>query len=94
MKGTNRSKLLPPAEGNFKVRAIKHLRGYQRISKLPSLVGNNKAEISVADSIKHLVGDEDPLHVQFRPDGSVIPLEEIIRCRCHAVPIATCILMF
>ena len=66
-------------EANLKAWAPKHWREYRRISKLPPLLGNTKADISATDSIKNLV-DEDPLRMQFRPDGSVIPLEEIIRC--------------
>ena len=58
--------------------AAKHWREYHRINKLPPLHGSNKADVSASESIKNLVAD--PLCVQFRPDGSVIPLEEIIRC--------------
>lgn len=49
--------------------------------RIPSLLGNNRVDISVTDTIGHLVGGEAPLGVQFRSDGSVIPLEEIIRFR-------------
>ena len=79
MMGNSRS-LHPKAdkESNLKAWASKHWREYRRISKLPGLLGNNKGDISATDSIKNLV-DEDPLRMQFRPDGSVIPLEEILR---------------
>lgn len=59
---------------------LKYLKE-QRVSKLPSLI---TADIPVTHSIKTLVNNEEPLHVQFRSDGTVIPLEEIIRCH-HSV---------
>ena len=84
VKVTSKSKPLPPTadrEGSVKLWAHKHLRDH----RLPSLIGTNRADIPVTHSIETLVNNEDPLHVQFRSDGTVIPLEEIIRCCRRAV---------
>jgi len=70
-------------ENNLKSWVAKQWRDYHRVNKLPSLLGNSKPDNSIGDTIQHLVGGEAPLCVQFRSDGSVIPMEEIIRYICH-----------
>ena len=85
VKVTSKSKSLPSTaerKGSIKPWTVKYLKE-QRVSKLPSLISSNRADIPVTHSIKTLVNNEEPLHVQFRSDGTVIPLEEIIRC-CHS----------
>ena len=75
-----KSKAFPEQENNLRVWVTKHWRNYQRTSQLPSLLGSSMADNSIVNNtMEHLVGDEAPLHVQFRSDGSVIPMEEIIR---------------
>ena len=64
-------------EHNLKEWVAKHWRDYRRVSIIPSALETNLPSVT---SIERFVKDKSPpLQIQFRPDGSVIPIEEIMR---------------
>ena len=64
-------------EDHLKEWMAKNWRDYRRITILPSSLENQLT--LVASIVEQLKGKSPSLQIHFRPDGSIIPIEEIMR---------------
>ncbi|XP_065896232.1 uncharacterized protein [Dysidea avara] len=66
-------------EDDLMEQVTKHWRDYRRVAILPPSLEDKL--VTGASLVEQFTKDKSPpLQIQFRPDGSVIPMEEIIRC--------------
>ena len=65
-------------EDDLMEQVTKHWRDYRRVAILPPSLEDKL--VTGASLVEQFTKDKSPpLQIQFRPDGSVIPMEEIIR---------------